>query len=212
MSEPTNAQLASSAVGVDVHYHLYHPDANPFILVGSAVISTDGLCPAFLSDDDLNIFGHYFGIKFTHEGHTYVCTLLSFEFVSCHCLFNDLSYQLAHPSNTFCFVAAVPGWTSACVFEKILKRCHQICASNCNIFSPRQYAAPAACAQAFLNGAIGIRLPDRTQWIKAYHDDPTMSSIIGFINNPGSITNKSLIDSMLNANYRSALRKSHIFD
>jgi hypothetical protein len=43
-----------------------------------------------------------------------------------------------------------------------------------------------------------------------YQDNPTMSSIIGFISNPGSITNKSLTDSMLDANYRSALRKSRI--
>jgi hypothetical protein len=33
------------------------------------------------------------------------------------------------------------------------------------------------------------RLPDKAQWIKAYQDNPTMSSIISFSNNPGSTIN-----------------------
>jgi hypothetical protein len=38
-----------------------------------------------------------------------------------------------------------------------------------------------------------------------------MSTIIKFIQNPGLITNKSLEESKLNANYRSALRQSLMF-
>jgi len=35
--------------------------------------------------------------------------------------------------------------------------------SNCEIFSPKQYAAPAATIQAFVNGAIGSRLPSHSR-------------------------------------------------
>jgi hypothetical protein len=114
VSKPTDAQLASSADDVNIPYYLHHPDANPSFLVGFAVISTDGLCPAFVPDKISNIFGHHFGVKFIHDGHTYVRTLSSFEFVSCHRLFDYLSYRLAHPSNMFCLDAATPGRTSVC--------------------------------------------------------------------------------------------------
>jgi len=97
--------------------------------------------------------------------------------------------------------AAIPGRTSARVFEQIVERCHCIHDANCKLFEPRQYAAPAACAQAFLNGAIGVRLPDAAQWVDTYRNDPKMSSIIGFVSNPGTITNKGLADANLNVNY-----------
>ena len=97
------------------------------------------------------------------------------------------------------------------MFEQIVERCHCTRDANCELFEPRQYAAPAACAHAFLNGAIGVRLPDAAQWVNAYRDDPEMSFIIGFVSNPGTITNKGLVDANLNANYRSALHQSHIF-
>jgi len=74
-----------------------------------------------------------------------------------------------------------------------------------------QYAVPTACAQAFLNGAIGVRLLDAAQWVDAYPNNLEMSSIIRLVCNPGTITNKGLTDANLNANYRSALRQSHIF-
>ena len=65
-------------------------------------------------------------------------------------------------------------------------------------------------AQTFLNGAVGVRLPSHQNWVDAYISDPVMSTIIKFIQNPGLISNKSLEESKLNANYRSALCQSLI--
>jgi hypothetical protein len=201
ISDPTDGQRASSAVGVEVKYFVHLPDSNPSIVVSSAVVCSNGLSPPFAPDENVNLFGHYFGVKFQHDGHTYICGISSFEFASCHRLYDDLTYKLAHPSNTFCLDAAVPCRTSAWVFEQIVKCCHRIRNANCELFKPSQYAVPTVCAQVFLNGAIGIRLPDAAQWVDAYRDNPEMSSIIGFVSNPGTITNEGLADANLNANY-----------
>jgi hypothetical protein len=151
-----------------------------------------------------------FGIEFLHDGHTYVRPISPFEFVSCHQLGDDITYKLSHPSNTFCLDAAVPGLTSACIFGDIHERCIHIRAQNCELFDPRQYAAPAAFAQTFLNGAVGVWLPSHQDWVDAYTSDPVMSKIIMFVQNPGLISNRSLEESKLNASYCSALRQSLI--
>ena len=106
--------------------------------------------------------------------------------------------------------AAVPGLTSARIFDDIHERCIHIRAQNCKLFDPRQYAAPAAYAQIFLSGAVGVKLPSHQDWLDAYASDPVMHSILWFVENPGLITNKSLEESKLDANYRSALRQSLI--
>ena len=206
----SQSQLASIPPGVDVLYYLHQPDHNPSSIVGSSVISVDGLCPPFVPDETPNLFGHHYGIEFLHDGHTYVQPISPFEFVSCHQLGDDITYKLSHPSNTFCLDAAVPGLTSACIFGDIHERCIHIRAQNCELFDPRQYAAPAAFAQTFLNGAVGVRLPSHQDWVDAYTSDPVMSKIITFVQNPGLISNKALEGSKLNANYRSALRHSLI--
>ena len=43
---------------------------------------------------------------------------------------------------------------------------------------PNQFAAPAACIQTFLNGAVGVRLPLPEQWAPGYLDDPETREII----------------------------------
>ncbi len=135
---------------------------------------------------------------------------MPFKFVLCFHLLNKITYKLSHPSNTFCLDAAVPALTSARVFEHILKCCLHIWSRNFKIFQPNQYAAPASCVQAFLNSAIGVRLPSSLQWTDAYRDNPKTAAIIAFVQNPGTISNKSLEDAKLNANYRSALRQLHL--
>ncbi len=155
-------------------------------------------------------FGHYFGIEFKCKGHTYVRATLPFEFVLCFRLTDRLTYTLSHPSNAFCLDAAFPALTLERIFEHILDRCIQIRSSNFEIFKPNQYAAPAACIQTFLNGAIGVRLLTNKQWVQAYLDYPDTAAIVKFVQNPGTITNKSLDNAKSNANYRAALRQSHI--
>jgi hypothetical protein len=103
--------------------------------------------------------------------------------------------------------AAIPAKTSSRIFGDILSRLLQIHDSNCEIFSPNQFAAPAACAQAYLNGAVSIRLPYHDQWIAAYSRNDEMQSILSFVQNPGSITNAALAASGINFNFRNALRQ-----
>ncbi len=207
---PMQSQLASVPSGVDILYYLYRPDHNPSSVVGSSVISVDGLCLPFVPDKTPNLIGHHFGIEFFHDGHTYVRPISPFEFVSCHKLGNEITYKLSHPTNTFCLNSAVPGLTSACIFDDIHERCIHIQAQNCKLFDPRQYATPAVFAQSFLNGAVGVWLPSHQDWVDVYTSDPVMSTIIWFIQNPGHITNKSLGEPKLNANYCSALHQSFL--
>jgi hypothetical protein len=133
-----------------------------------------------------------------------------FEFAHYFNLDDDITYKLSHQSNIFCLDAAIPGCTSAHIFDQLLSRLVCIRDANCSIFSPNQYAAPAVCAQAFLNSAVGIKLPDKDQWIKAYSHDPVMQSILGFIKQPGTISNKALEASGIDYKYRAALQHSCI--
>ncbi len=209
-SIPSNAQHAAGVNGVQVKYFFHCHDDNPANLVGSAVVSVNGLCPPFNPIANTNVLGHYFGIKFKHNGNTYVRTISPFEFVSCFRLTNKLSYTLSHPSNTFCLDAAIPTLTSTRIFKHVLDRCIQIHRSNFEIFEPNQYATPAACIQTFLNGAVGVRLPSPDQRAQAYLDNTKLAAIIGFVQNPGTITTKSLKAAKLSATYRAALHQSQI--
>jgi hypothetical protein len=123
---------------------------------------------------------------------------------------DNITYKLSHPLNIFCLDAAIPGRTSVHIFYQILSRLVRICNANCSIFNPSQYATPARCTQAFLNGAVGIRLPDKDQWVEAYSRDPVMHSILGFVECPGTISNKALEASGIGYNYPAALWYSRI--
>jgi hypothetical protein len=206
VSNPPNSHNAAAGDGVSIKHCLHCIDANPTIKPGSYVVSTDGLCPRFEPCDNSNLFRHHFGIKFNHEGHNYVRTISPFKFARCFNLNNDITYKLSHQSNIFSLDAAIPGRTSAHIFNQILSRLVRIRDANCSIFSPNQYAAPAACAQAFLNSTVGIKLPDKAQWVEAYSRDPTMKSILGFVEQPGTISNKALEASSIDYNYCAALR------
>ncbi len=209
-SIPSDAQQASSNAGVRVKYYLHCHDDNLSNLVGLAVLSVDNLCPPFNPIANTNVFGHYFGIKFKHDGHTYVRAISPFKFVLCFCLTNELTFKLSHLSNAFCLDAAIPARTSALIFELVLDRCIQICSSNFDIFEPNQYAALAACIQTFLNGTIGVRLPSPDQWVQAYLDNPETAAIIQFVQNLGTTSTKSLEEAKVNANYRTALHQLQI--
>jgi hypothetical protein len=124
---------------------------------------------------------------------------------------NDITYKLSHPSNICCLDAAILGHTSVHIFNQVLSRLVCIRDADCSIFSPSQYAAPATCAQAFLNGAVGIKLPDKDQWVEAYSHNPVMRSILGFVKCPGTISNKALEASGIDYNYPAVLRHSRIF-
>ncbi len=170
----------------------------------------DGLCPPFDPANNSNLFGHYFGIEFVHNGHTYVRTISPFEFASCLCLTDKLWFKLSQPQYTFCLNAAGSGVTSARVFDQIQERCVHIHSSNFKIMEPNQYAAPAACIQTFLNGTVGIHLPMRERWVEAYKADKELSAILSFVENPGTISQRSPEAAKINTNYRQALRQSNL--
>jgi hypothetical protein len=81
--------------------------------------------------------------------------------------------------------------------------------SNCKIFSPNQFAAPAATIQAFVNGAIGIWLPSHEKWVQAYSYNSEMSIIRDLILNPSKINTATL--NTVNYNFRAPLCQSLIF-
>ncbi len=107
------SQWDSFGHGVKLSYNLHCQHDNPATLVGSAVIDMDGLCPAFNPNINSNLFGSYFGVKFVHNGYTYVGAISPFEFVSCFCLNNKLTYQLSQHCNSFCMDARILAITSA---------------------------------------------------------------------------------------------------
>jgi hypothetical protein len=171
------------------------------VVVGSFVVGVDGLCPQFNPNENVNLFGHYFGIEFVADGHTYVRAISPFEFVSCFRLTDELTYQLSQHSNAFCMDAAIPAISSARIFEQILDRCLRIRSHNFEICEPNQYAAPAAYAKTYLNGAIGVRMPLRDVWMKSYAEDPELSAVLNFVKNPGTISQRSLEAAKLDPNY-----------
>ena len=45
-------------------YNLHRGDSDSSILVGSAVMPLNGLCPAFCAEKNSYLFGHYLGMEF----------------------------------------------------------------------------------------------------------------------------------------------------
>jgi hypothetical protein len=78
--------------------------------------------------------------------------------------------------------------------------------ANSEVFSPNQFAAPAAIIQTLINGAICSCLPSCKQWVKAYKNNRELCLVRDMILNPSKICNKSL--SKVNHNYRMPLWQS----
>ncbi len=92
-----------------IKYSIHRPDSNDTVLVGSEVISVDGLCPAFNACPNLNIFQTYSGLKFNHDGHSYIQAISSYKFVCCFNFIDHLTYRLSQPPYKFCIDAAMLG-------------------------------------------------------------------------------------------------------
>jgi hypothetical protein len=104
--------------------------------------------------------------------------------------------------------ATMPAHTSAWLLEQAHSYLAYLRDANCEVFLPNQFAAPAATIQAFVNGAIGVRLPSKELWIQSYSDNTEMSAIPDLVTNPSKINNAAL--SMVNYNYWAPLRNSQI--
>jgi hypothetical protein len=152
--------------GITLKYFLHGCHLDESMLAGAAVILSDGLCPPFDASPNTNLFQHLFGIEFNYDNHSRVRGILPFEFARPFGFVDDLTYRLSQPANKFSLDAAVPARTSAWLFEQVHAHLTFIRDSNCEIFSPNQFAAPAATIQAFFNGAIGTRLLSHAQWVE----------------------------------------------
>ena len=80
--------------------------------------------------------------------------------------------------------------------------------STSEVFSPDQFAAPAATIQTLVNGAVCTTLPSRERWLQAYSNDLELCAVREFTLNPSTISNKALAE--VNHNYHGPLRQSNI--
>jgi len=208
------ASVPKEADALDPHisilYFLHKKNSDQSILSGAAVLSLDSLCPPYDPVLHDNLFQRFFGVQFRHESHLYVRAISSFEVMTCFGLCDNITYRLSQPQNTPAMEAGIPGRTSAWIFDQVTERLFQIRDANCEIFDSSHHAAPAATIQAFVSGAVGVRLPSKERWIQAYQDDKELSQVMAFVRNPSSMTSKALRESGINFNLREPLRRSLI--
>jgi hypothetical protein len=105
--------------GVSIKYHLHGHGSDESSLNGSAVISVDSLCPLFDAGTNQNMFQHLFGIEFHFENHTHVRGISPFEFARCFGFIDNLTHRLSHPACKLSLDSALPGQTSARIFEQV---------------------------------------------------------------------------------------------
>ena len=189
-------------------YQLHRDADNPSIFAGSQVYSVDDICPPFNASGTANLFHHYFGVEYPCDGHTFVRPISPFEFASCFRLCDELTYRLSHSHYEFYLDSGIPALTSLWIFDCIYHHLSHLRDANCEIFDPSQHAAPAAPCHAFLNGAVGTKLPDTSRWKQAYADDPECVTITRLVNNPSTICKATL--EAVHHKLRQPLRKSAI--
>ncbi len=207
VNAPTPNKSPDSAQ-IRILYHLHRAEADAMILAGSSVLSQSSLCPPFDACPTRNLFQQLFGIEFNYDGHTYVRAILTFEFACCFNLTKNIQYCLSHKKYRFGLDASMPAQTSVWVFQEIHSQLVFLRNSNCKVFFPNQFAAPAATVQTLVNGTICTRLPEREQWLRAYDNDVELCVVRELALNPSRISNKRL--SEVNHNYRGPLCSSQI--
>jgi hypothetical protein len=176
VSAPKLAE-SDSVPHVVVKYNIHCAGNDTTILAGSSVISTSGLCQPFEACPNKNLFQQFFGIEFHFDGHTYLCAISTFEFACCFNLIDSIQYRISHNKYRHGLDAAMPARTSAWIFGQVHLHLVYLRDSNCEVFSPNQFAAPAATIQTLVNGAICTRLPSRERWISADNNDAKMCVI-----------------------------------
>jgi hypothetical protein len=208
VSVPKSANPSLSPTMIAVKYYLHRDGQDTSILAGSSVISRDSTCPPFESCPNRNIFQHYFGIEFHHDDHTYVRAISTYEFARCFSLSDNIQYRMSHERYKFGLDAAMPGRTSSWLFEQVHSHLVYLRDSNSEVFSPNQFAAPAATIQTLVNGAICTRLPSKERWVQAYNNDTELCAVRDLALHPSKLSNKALAN--VNHNYRGPLRQSLI--
>ncbi len=144
-----------SEKGVPIKYFIHGHGADESTLCSSAIVSTDGLCPAFDAGGNQNMFQHLFGIEFHYDNHTRVRGVSPFEFAWCFGFVDNLTYWLSHPACKFALDAVIPSHTLVWIFDQVHAYLIYLGDLNSKIFLPNQWTTPAANIQSFVNGAIG---------------------------------------------------------
>jgi hypothetical protein len=203
--KPVTSQQSSRIM---VKYHLHRANSEATILDGSSVLSTGGLCPPFESCPNRNLFQQFFGIEFIHDGHMHVHAISTCKFACCFNLVEAIQYRLSHKKHKFGHDASMPGHTLAWLFKQIHSQLMYICNSNSKVFSPNQFAAPAATIQTLVSGKICTRLLSRERWVQAYANDSKLCAVQELALNPSLISTQAL--SKVNHNFCRPLRQSLI--
>jgi hypothetical protein len=113
---------------------------------------------------------------------------------------------MSHKKHRFALDASMPGHSLAWLFEQIHLHLINIRDANSEVFSPNQFAEPAATIQMLVNGAICSCLLSHEQWVKSYKNNSELCLVRDMILNPSKICNKSL--SKVNHNYCMPLQQS----
>ena len=159
---------------------------NNEITAGSGVYNTDCLCPTF-GPDNPNLFSNTFGIEFEDDNDHLVWPMSAFEFVSAFGLDKEMTYSLSHPANFSLMDSGVPQRTSIAILSALTDRLDSLRLEEFELHDPSLRHAPSALCQisAFLNGAVGTKLPDNRHWSKALQDDPETKLLMRIVSNPG---------------------------
>jgi len=194
---------------VMVKYYLHRHGQDDSILAGSSVLSRESVCPPFESCPNQNLFQQFFGIEFHYNDHTYVRAISTYKFTRCFRLVDNIQYRMSHERYKFGLDASMPGRTSSWLFDQVHSHLLYLRDANCEVFSPNQFAAPAATIQTLVNGTICTHLPSRERWVQAYTNDTELCAVRDLALNPSKINNKALAN--VNHNYCGPLRQSLIF-
>ena len=119
-----------------------------------------------------------------------------------------IQYCLSHDKYKYGLDALMPAKTSAWIFEQVHSHLVHLRDANSKVFSPDQFAAPAATTQTLVNGAVCTSLPSREQGLQAYNNDVELCAVRELVLNQSMINNKALAE--FNHNYCGPLRQSLI--
>ena len=108
------------------------------------MLLVDSPCPPFDACPNQNIFQPFYGLKFHHDGHTYVYAISTYEFTCCFNLTEQLQYHLSHESYKYGLEASMPSKTLAWIFEQNHSHLVHLRDSNSEVLSPDQFTALAA--------------------------------------------------------------------
>jgi hypothetical protein len=118
----------------------------------------------------------------------------------------SIQYRLSHEKHKFGLNTSMPCCTSAWLFEQIHSCLVYLCNSNSKVFSPNQFAAPAATIQTLISSTICTCLPSRECWVQAYINNSELCAVRELALNPLLITTQAL--SKVNHNYCGPLHQS----